>query len=205
MSGKTISTLEGLIQILRETVSQRRFVHSLGVAETTEMLLQHYGCSVHEKSWNGFSAGSFCGIAHDMARELPEPDLVQYCRENSIPLTREELESPVLAHGKVSAHMVRAYCPGYPESWQRAIEVHTTGAHGMDDLALALFVADYLEPSRPFLTQDQRKGYVSQPDLPSCAYAVLSDMIAHWREKGYHDASGSSLALLRELEEKRRI
>ena len=144
MSLQTICTIEQLKTILKETVSQKRYLHSLGVAQTTEMLLEHYKCTNYEKTWNGFSAGSFCGVIHDLARELPSAELISYCRKNAIDITQSEIESPVLIHGKVSAHMAKALCPGYPDSWRRAVDVHTTGDSEMDDLALALFAADFI-------------------------------------------------------------
>lgn len=200
MSLQTICTIEQLKNILKETVSQKRYLHSLGVAQTTEMLLEHYKCTNYEKTWNGFSAGSFCGVIHDLARELPAAELISYCRKNAIDITQSEIESPVLIHGKVSAHMAKALCPGYPESWRRAVDVHTTGDSEMDDLALALFAADFIEPTRVFLTDEKRSEYISKPSLDACVYAILCDMIAHWKEKGYHEASEGSLALKKDLE-----
>ena len=79
MSLQTICTIEQLKNILKETVSQKRYLQSLGVAQTTEMLLEYYKCTNYEKTWNGFSAGSFCGVIHDLARELPAAELISYC------------------------------------------------------------------------------------------------------------------------------
>lgn len=205
MSDQRICTIEQFSAVLKKTVSERRFIHSMGVAQTTCMLLDYYGCTDYEKTWNGFEAGYFCGLAHDLCREMPGPVLIEYCRKNGVHLTQWEIESPVLAHGKASAFMAGQLVPGYPESWKRAIEAHTTGLNGLDDLAQALFVADFIEPSRTFLTEEKRREYLANPSLTACEYAILCDMIAHWKEKGYHDASEGSLLLKRELEEKLEI
>ena len=187
---------------LSRAVSLKRRIHSIGVAQVTEMLLAYYRCTDYVRSWNGFGAGFFCGLVHDLARETEDSQLLLYCRENSIVLSEEELSSPVLAHGKVSAHMAEKLFPGYPESWKKAIEVHTTGCAGMDDLATALFAADYLEPSRSFLTDTERREYLKQESLAGCAYAILRSMIAHWEEKGYHGISEKSLEMKRAFGEK---
>jgi len=196
----TNCTFETIASVLRSTVSERRYLHSIGVAQTTEMLLEHYGCTNYEKTWNGFTAGAFCGMVHDLARENTDENLLKYCREHNVKLTDEEQASPVLSHGKVSADMARKLCPDYPASWQRAVELHTTGGADMDDLALALFAADFIEPTRKFLTDAQRNAYLEHPSLDACTYAILCDMIAHWQKKGYHEASGASLALKKDLE-----
>lgn len=202
MSEKTISTADELALVLKERVSEKRYIHSLGVAQTTEMILKHYNCSNYEESWNGFSAGTFCGLVHDLAREMKDQELLSYCKENDINLSQEQLNAPVLAHGVVSADIAQKLVGNYPQSWKKAIEVHTTGESDMDDLALSLFVADFIEPSRTFLTDSKREEYLSHKTLLECEYHVLCDIISHWKEKGYHDASDSSLRLLSDLERK---
>ena len=202
MSEKQISTIEELKACLKGTVSEKRYTHSLGVASATEMLLDLYRCSDFVKCWNGFSAGEFCGLVHDFAREKSDAQILEYCRANSIELTREQIENPVLAHGCVSAHMAKMLVGDYPDSWYRAICVHTTGDSNMDDLGLALFAADFIEPNRAFLTDEKRHYYTSSESLIECEYRILCDLIAHWKKKGYHDASEGSLNLLKELEQR---
>ncbi len=202
MLNKRICTIEELKDYLKKTVSERRYIHSLGVAETTNILLEKYNCSLLEPSWNGFSAPFFCGIAHDLARELSDSSIMQYCEKNGLKLTQEELVSPVLAHGLVSSHMAKELCGQYPSSWERAIIVHTTGSANMDDLALALFSADFIEPSRRFMTSQRRSYYLSAPSLSSCAYRILCDMIDHWKSCGNFEPSESAKAMKVELEAK---
>ncbi len=200
MSKQTISTIEGLESYLRDHVSERRYLHSLGVAETTARVLGHFGCTDYQTSWNGFSAPEFCGISHDVAREFTDAQILDYCRENSIILSKEDIEAPVLAHGTVSAEIVMGLVGVFPMSWYKALCVHTTGNSGMDCLALALFIADYIEPTRRFMTEERRAFYMGSSDIHQCAYRVLCDMIDHWRSTGFHDASSGSLAMKEDLE-----
>ena len=202
MSEHTISTVEELDSFLRSTVSEKRYVHSVGVAQTTEEVLRHFGCRDYCKTWNGFDAASFCGLAHDIAREMTDASLLEYCKENGLFLSKEDIEAPVLAHGTVSAEIVMGLAGRYPMSWYKALCVHTTGNVGMDDLALALFIADYIEPSRRFMTDEKRAFYLGSRDISQCAYRILCDMISHWREVGFHDASSGSLAMKEYLERK---
>jgi hypothetical protein len=117
-------------------------------------------------------------------------------------LSQEDIVAPVLAHGTVSAEIAMELVGRYPMSWYKALCVHTTGNAGMDDLALALFIADYIEPSRRFMTDEKRTFYLGSRDISQCAYRVLCDMISHWREVGFHDASSGSLAMKDYLERK---
>jgi len=194
-----LNNIEELKTYLHESVSEKRFIHSLGVAETTEAVLHRYHKNIEIK--NNFNSAIFCGLAHDLGREFSDEQILDYCKKNNLELNEEQENSPVLAHGIVSADIAKKLCGDYPESWHRAICIHTTGDKDMDDLALALFIADYIEPSRVFMTEEKRAYYLSSPSLKQCAYLILIDMINHWKQKGYHDASGQSLAMLAYLKE----
>ncbi len=200
MSKPTVSTIEQLEAQLKATVSERRYIHSVGVAQTSAKVLEHFGCQDYDRSWKGFEAPLFCGLAHDLARELTDSQILQYCLENNIFLSQEDINAPVLAHGTVSAEMALKLVGAYPMSWYKALCVHTTGNAGMDDLALALFIADYIEPSRRFMTDQRRSFYLGSGSICQCAYRVLYDMIEHWRQTGFHSASSGSLAMKAQLE-----
>ena len=202
MLNKRICTIYELKDYLKNTVSERRYIHSLGVAKTAKELLEKYDCTAAIETWEGFSAPIFCGIAHDLARELSDALILQYCEKKRLTLTKEEIVSPVLAHGLVSAHIAKELCGDYPSSWERAIIVHTTGATNMDDLALALFNADFIEPSRRFMTEERRAYYLSAPSLSACAYRILCDMLDHWKSSGNFEPSASAQAMKSELEAK---
>lgn len=197
-----IARIGGLDRFLKSRVSEKRYVHSQGVAATTARLLELYPSGDYPKTWKGIDAASFCGLSHDVAREMDDASILAYCHENSIGLTQQEIVSPVLVHGKVSADIVSRLFPGYPDSWKKAIEVHTTGCAGMDSLALALFVADFIEPSRRFMTDERRSYYLASPNLGSCAYRVLCDMMDHWKESGFLRIANGSLEMKADLEAK---
>ena len=197
-----IANIEDLDGFLKGKVSEKRYIHSQGVAATTARLLELYPSNDYPKTWKGFDAAYFCGLSHDIAREMDDASILAYCHENSVELTQQEIDAPVLAHGKVSADIVSKLCPGYPSSWKRAIEVHTTGCAGMDSLALALFVADFIEPSRRFMTDERRSYYLASPNLEACAYRVLCDMMDHWKESGFLCIAKGSVEMKADLEAK---
>lgn len=200
MSGKTVSTVEELKSYLKSHISEKRFNHCIGVSQTTEKILSRYHCDT-QQNYEGFDAASFCGLAHDLAREYSDEEIVEYCKQNGIELDDDEKQFPILAHGKVSASMAEKLCGKYPLSWYKAILEHTTGDCNMDDVSLALFCADYLEPSRTYLTDDKRNEYLSRNTLKECAYRILCDMMKHWKEKGNHISCAKSNAMKAWLEE----
>lgn len=184
---------------LHSNMSEKRYIHSIGVAQTTEKIMNLYGVPIEK--WNNFSSAVFCGLSHDLGREFSDNQIIEYCKKENIILSEENRQSPVLAHGIVSADIASKLCGSYPDSWKRAICIHTTGDSDMDGLALAVFIADYIEPSRIFMNDEKRKKYLSAKTIKGCARMILCDMIEHWKEKGYHDASKASLAMLEYLKD----
>jgi len=202
MSQNIICTTEELQSYLKNTVSSHRYIHSLGVAATCKELLERYPNKDYPATWKSFEAASFCSLSHDLAREMNDSLILEYCKENSIKLSQEDINAPVLAHGKVSAHIAKRLCGGYPNEWYLAIEEHTVGCANMDSLALALFCADFIEPSRPFMNEERKAYYLSSSCLGACAYRILCDMIDHRISKGFFDIAQDSLAMKKDLEEK---
>lgn len=202
MSEQTICTIEQLKNHLKQTVSEKRFIHSEGVAQTTEKLLEYFNCKNYVKLWNGFSAGTFCGFAHDLSREYTDEQWLDYCKERNYRLEQYMIDSPVMVHGFVSAETAKHLVGDYPESWYRAIENHTIGNKDMDDLALALFIADYIEPSRTYITDKQREAYLANPSIYACAYNVLCDMMSYWKNVKHYKDHNVTLAMKEDLEKK---
>jgi len=200
MSKPIIFTADDLKAYIQGRMSERRYVHSLGVADTTEAVLSHFGCRDYTKHWNDIDAAHFCGLAHDIAREMTDEEILKNCTEKGIVLSSEDIKAPVLAHGIVSAEMAMDLAGGFPMSWYKALCVHTSGNAGMDELALALFIADYIEPSRKFMTDEKRAFYLGSSDIGQCAYRILCDMIGHWKDKGFFEASKGSVAMKSWLE-----
>lgn len=199
---KTARNIGELDFYLKNTVSEKRYVHSLGVAKTVRKIMERYHLHAETEEWNGFNAYDFCGLAHDLAREMPDKALNEYCHSHNLILDEDEEAYPVLSHGIVSADIAERLCGDYPAEWKDAIRVHTSGSGEMGSLALALFAADFIEPSRVYLTEEKREEFLSEPSLEACAYAILHTMMEHWKEKANITATGKTLAMKEMLEEK---
>ena len=91
MSENRICTFEQLSAFVRSSVSEKRYLHSIGVAQSAQMLLEYYGCRNYEKTWKGFCAPAFCGIIHDLAREKTEKG-----RAGRVPQGTYEQQRPFL-------------------------------------------------------------------------------------------------------------
>lgn len=202
MLNKINCTPEELKALLKTKVSEKRYIHSLGVAQTAELLLKHYNCTNYEKEWNGISAGTFCGLAHDFTREYTDQQWYDYFKEKKLEVDEDQKSFPVLMHGVASAEYLKEIVGDYPQSWYKAIAIHTVGDTDMDDLALALFIADFIEPSRTFLTDEKRNQYLAKKTIYECAYAVLCDMMEHWKTKSSFQSAKATYRMKEDLEKR---
>lgn len=191
-----LCTVEEIREYLEAHLSEKRFSHCKGTAWMMGRLFGKFGLPQDVPvTYNGMDVASVVGLMHDVSREYPDAELLSYVREHGYKTTVEELEFPVLLHGMVSAGVTRELLgASVPEAWLKAMECHTTGSIDMGYVGAALFVADYLEPTRTFLDDEKRRQYLDHDDLSQVASAVLDDMVAHWATKGI-TPSASSLEL----------
>ena len=200
MLGKMDCTVESLKANVASRVSDGRFRHCLGVAQTIDKVLKHYSSPAVFETWNGVSVSDFCGIGHDIAREVPLDSVLDVCRSRGIIPTETQTINPVFAHGVLGASMLEELYGDVPANWLEAICKHTLGDRNLDDVGLALFVSDFIEPGRKYLTDADRERYLSEPTLRRCALAILRDNIKHEVGKGSR-IFDESLRMLTWLEE----
>ncbi len=132
-----------LIERLRRDVSARlsgkRLTHSFGVAQTSLWFARRNGVD------------SFCaeaaGLLHDWDKQLSAEELWGKVDAYGIDVPHVEGAWPVLHGLTAAASLPRAY-PELPAEVFQAIARHTTGAPGMSDLDMVVYVADMIEPSR---------------------------------------------------------
>jgi 2-amino-4-hydroxy-6-hydroxymethyldihydropteridine diphosphokinase len=81
------------------------------------------------------------GLLHDALRDAPEPELRRLAGDQTSPVE--------ILHGPAAATLLRANGERR-ESLLEAVRWHTLGSPAWDRVGRALFMADYLEPGRPF-------------------------------------------------------
>ncbi|MBO0471693.1 bis(5'-nucleosyl)-tetraphosphatase (symmetrical) YqeK [Enterococcus sp. DIV0242_7C1] len=132
---------EELMQKVQMRMSERRFLHVLGVEETAVALAAKYGASEER--------ASIAALTHDYAKERPD-------EEFELIIQRDGYDPELLAygnaiwHGLVGASMVERELGIEDEEILQAIRLHTTGAAEMSLLDKIIYVADYIEPGRDF-------------------------------------------------------
>lgn len=132
---------------LKEVLSEKRYLHTIGVAYTASALAMCYGIS-HRKAL-------VAGLLHDCAKEYSDAELLQACNQSGLPVSEYETNNPHLLHGRYGAYLAQNRYHVSDEEIVNAIRFHTTGRPNMTELEQIIFLADYLEPER------------TQPTVPS--------------------------------------
>ena len=127
---------------LKNSLSERRYRHSVGVAEEAERLAKHYGADA-EKAY-------LSGLIHDCTKEVPPEETIALLRNHGYMPIKEELASPTVLHGKLGAYFAKEKFGITDEEMLDALRYHTTGCAGMTLLMKIVFIADFIEPNRTY-------------------------------------------------------
>lgn len=134
---------------VRQHQKKSRFVHTLGVAETSVRLAERYGADKKK--------AEIAGLLHDCAKEL----------------------YPGLLHASEGAKLAQSEYSIEDKEILDAIRWHTTGRPEMTLLDKIIYVADYIEPNRsqaPNLDEIRR---LAMKDLDECLYTILEATLAY--------------------------
>ena len=124
---------------VKNILSEYRFTHSVGVAKKAVELAKIYG--VDEE------IAKKIGIAHDVAKEMTDEEMLKYAISNNIEIDEIESAKPSLLHGKIGADIaLKKY--GFTNDMANAIKWHTTGRENMSMLEKIIYVADKTEENR---------------------------------------------------------
>lgn len=150
---------------LRNSLSERRYVHSLGVADEAKRLAALYGAD-EEKAY-------LAGLLHDCAKETDEP--VKRCRDFGVELDDIMKRNKGLIHGPLGAEIARADFGIDDEEILGAIRWHTVGKAGMTLLEKIIYIADMTEKNRDFEGVEELREAVNS-DLDE---AILLSITQH--------------------------
>ena len=135
-----IEKLRELEDMMRKSLKDSRFRHTVSVAHTAAALAMVNECSLYK--------ALLSGMLHDCAKCYKDSELLVKCRKKEIEITSIEEENPSLLHAKYGAYLAEhRYGITDPEILS-AIRCHTTGKPEMSTLDKIIFIADYIEPYR---------------------------------------------------------
>lgn len=153
---------------LKKVLSPFRYQHSLGVMNLSRELAVLYGV-------NPEKAGR-AGLLHDVAREVEPNRLVAMAQESGLVLSENELSAPVLLHGKVGKVLLASEWGIDDPEILSAVALHVTGAPEMSLLAQVIFLADFAEPGRGFLSSDLARTLAKSNRIAALQYVFQQEI-----------------------------
>lgn len=168
-----METIENMQKELKMILSEERYRHSIGVMKKAEELARQYGIEPH--------IASLTGLAHDIAKEMPNTEKIEYCQKHQIEIDEVEKYNIGLLHSKVGADITKKY--GFTPEMQKAILYHTTAHVDMDMLAKIIFIADKIEENRNYDGVEELRNLAMQ-DIDKCTLVILNQTIKKNVDKG---------------------
>lgn len=161
---------------IEQALSEKRFVHSIGVAEEAVRLAEKFGADT-EKAY-------VAGLVHDVAKEIDADSAREMLKErfgiNVDPVT---YNVPKLLHAPLGACLAQTEFGIYDAEILDSIKYHTTAKAEMSLLTKIIYMADYIEPNRTFEGVDElrREAY---EDLDSAILTGLDFTVSELLEDG---------------------
>lgn len=162
-----MTDLSEIIEYVKNNLSEKRFIHTKGVAETAKDLALFYG-------ENPLYA-EMAGYLHDIAKE--------YTLDKMNELTAHlEIEDAIRASRSMMHSVAGAVLADklfdIPKEVYNACFYHTTGKEDMTLLEKIVFLADMIEPSREFSGLESIRE-LAKIDLNKAVLASLNSTLSH--------------------------
>ncbi len=129
-------------EVLRGRLTEKRFIHSLNVAESAKELALIYGCDP-EKAYT-------VGLIHDCCKDEAAGLQLSYMIENGVELSEWEINVPKLYHAMCGKVYALKEFGVTDEDMLNAVRYHTTGRKNMSLLEKVVFIADFISAERDY-------------------------------------------------------
>ncbi len=147
--------LEKLRDIVRKRVTEKRYIHTLGVEEKAALLAKKYG--VDEEKVR------IAAILHDIAKSMEIDKMEEICKANFLDeLTEEDMKISEILHGFVGYIIVRDELKIDNIEILEAIKYHTIGKKGLSLLGRIIYIADGIEKNRVYPGVDKIRELVDK-------------------------------------------
>lgn len=167
---------EALKIILKSRLNEKRYYHSLCVADEAKRLAGKYGGN-EEKAY-------LAGLLHDITKNSPDEEHLQIFKESDIILSDIEKNAKKLWHAMSGAEYVKRVIGVDDAEIIDAIRYHTTAKADMSLLAKILYLADFTSADRDYEDVDVIRKYVDESLDKAFVYALkysITDLVSQGR------------------------
>ena len=140
--------------IIKPKLTERRYIHSLCVADEAVKLAEKYGCD-KEKAYTA-------GILHDIIKDTPKEEMLKMFDDFGIILTGVEKQAPKLWHAILGSEYIKRVLKINDDEIISAVRYHTTAKAGMTLLEKVIYLADFTSADRDYNGVDDMRQFVMQ-------------------------------------------
>ena len=136
--------IEKLIKEVRNSLSPKRFQHTLGVEKMAVIL----GGKIMPDDVDKLRVAA---LLHDISKEYSEAEYFSVVEKHKITFTEEDIASPALWHSITAPEVVKDDFPEYADAdVLSAVYNHTVGSPDMTVFDEIILVSDYIEEGRTY-------------------------------------------------------
>ncbi len=129
-------------EYLERNLSEKRFNHSLNVADEALKLAVLYNCD-REKAY-------FAGLVHDICKEIPIEEQYALTMRSPLDVTDVELHAPKTYHGIAGSVFLEEHFGVTDPDILSAVRYHTVAKGGMNLLEKIIYMADLISKERKY-------------------------------------------------------
>ena len=163
-----------IIDYLKNNLSEYRFKHTMGVAETARKLAEIYGADTDR--------AYVAGLLHDCAKEHSCDEMLVILDKHQYKPDNITKQSAALLHSIAGAYMAEKLFNIDDEVFD-AIAYHTTGKPDMSLLTKIIYIADFIEPNRAFCGVDEVRE-MAYKNIDDAIIKACDTVIVHTVSKG---------------------
>lgn len=176
-------TYTELYNKVESMIKPSRFEHSVSVSECAASLAKRFSLSEDD--------ARYCGIYHDAYRYVFGREYLDLCLNSGWKVFPEEIADQKLLHGLVAAINFPKDAGDVPFSYCLAVRHHTLGSVEMGRLGALIYIADYIEPGRKHLGEDERRAILSHDSLEGMIVAIMDMQREYFLSNGIKEAEVS--------------
>ncbi|MGI6106257.1 MAG: bis(5'-nucleosyl)-tetraphosphatase (symmetrical) YqeK [Raoultibacter sp.] len=167
---------------MRNRVQQRlrkqRFEHVESVAQTAITIAKEYGLD-----WR---RARLAAILHDWDKDISDEAIIKRAKELGVVTDAYVMDTmPRLLHGLTAAAALKREYPEIPQDVLDAVAYHTSACIGMTELDMVVYIADVIEPLRPFPATQKLRDKVGKISLEDLFLRTFKQVFSNLIESNY--------------------
>lgn len=160
---------ETIMKKLRQSLDEKRYNHSLGVAKTAKEYARRLGEDC-EKAY-------IAGLLHDCAKCMSKAETEEFCKKHSIKIDKETKDCPPVIHAPVGAAVAETEYGVCDSEILDAIRYHTVARANMTVLDKIIYLADMTEPNRDFCGAEELREEAEKDILNAYKAAIARSLL----------------------------